>query len=50
MLQTIVVNKMSTADMDGGTIGGAVDFRIPTAFDFATSSSLRVGLHPFVDE
>ncbi|MFT4198928.1 MAG: TonB-dependent receptor [Pseudoxanthomonas sp.] len=41
-LQTIVVNKTSTADMDGDAIGGTIDFRTPTAFDFkeATSGSV----------
>ncbi|MBE1161849.1 TonB-dependent receptor [Dyella acidiphila] len=43
-LQTIVMNKTSTADMDGDAIGGTVDFRTPTAFDFAkdTSGSVQV--------
>ncbi|QNH11071.1 TonB-dependent receptor [Xanthomonas sp. SI] len=41
-LQTIVVNKTSTADMDGDAIGGTIDFRTPTAFDYkqATSGSV----------
>ncbi|MBA4807362.1 MAG: TonB-dependent receptor [Brevundimonas sp.] len=34
-LKTIVVNKNSTADMDGDAIGGTVDFRTPSAFNFA---------------
>lgn len=33
-LKTIVVNKNSTADMDGDAIGGTVDFRTPTAFNY----------------
>ncbi len=33
-LHTIVLNKTSTADMDGDAIGGTVDFRTPSAFDF----------------
>ncbi|MFT4076166.1 MAG: TonB-dependent receptor [Asticcacaulis sp.] len=33
-LKTIVVNKNSTAEMDGDAIGGTVDFRTPTAFNF----------------
>ncbi|CAL4870064.1 Vitamin B12 transporter BtuB (plasmid) [Asticcacaulis sp. MM231] len=33
-LQTIVLNKTSTANMDGDAIGGTIDFRTPTAFDF----------------
>ncbi|ESQ84005.1 hypothetical protein AEAC466_09680 [Asticcacaulis sp. AC466] len=43
-LQTIVVNLTSTADMDGDAIGGTVDFRTPTAFNFSpkTSASLTV--------
>ncbi len=44
-LQTIVVNKTSTADMDGDAIGGTVDFRTPTAYDFnqKTYGSLTAG-------
>ncbi|MEA1648640.1 TonB-dependent receptor [Nitrospirillum sp. BR 11164] len=34
-LNTIVVNKTSKADMDGDAIGGTVDFRTPTAFDYS---------------
>lgn len=34
-LNTIVLNKVSTADMDGDAIGGTVDFRTPTAYDFS---------------
>src|SRR5581483_4717971 len=34
-LKTVVLNKTSRADMDGDAIGGTVDFRTPTAFDFA---------------
>lgn len=33
-LQTIVLNKTSTAEMDGDAIGGTIDFRTPSAFDF----------------
>lgn len=33
-LKTIVVNKNSTAEMDGDAIGGTVDFRTPSAFGF----------------
>jgi TonB-dependent receptor len=33
-LHTIVLNKTSTAEMDGDAIGGTVDFRTPSAFDF----------------
>lgn len=33
-LHTIVLNKTSTADMDGDAIGGTVDFRTPSAFDY----------------
>jgi len=33
-LHTIILNKTSTADMDGDAIGGTVDFRTPSAFDF----------------
>jgi TonB-dependent receptor len=38
-LQTIVVNKTSMADMDGDAIGGTIDFRTPTAFDFKETTS-----------
>jgi len=43
-LQTIVLNKTSTADMDGDAIGGTIDFRTPTAFDIdkPTSGSITV--------
>ncbi|WP_157190057.1 TonB-dependent receptor [Novosphingobium sp. Rr 2-17] len=41
-LNTIVLNKVSTADMDGDAIGGTVDFRTPTAFDFAKSTHFAV--------
>lgn len=33
-LQTIVLNKTSTAAMDGDAIGGTIDYRTPTAFAF----------------
>jgi TonB-dependent receptor len=33
-LKTIVVNKTWGADADGDAIGGIVDFRMPSAFDF----------------
>jgi TonB-dependent receptor len=33
-LHTILLNKTSTADMDGDAIGGTVDFRTPSAFDY----------------
>lgn len=33
-LQAIVVSKTLTPDMDGDAIGGAINFRTPTAFDF----------------
>ena len=33
-LQAITVSKTLTPDMDGDAIGGTVDFRTPTAFDF----------------
>ena len=44
-LQTISINKTSTADMDGDAIGGTVDFRTPNAFDFGgqTHASLTAG-------
>ena len=34
-LKTIILNKTSRADMDGDAIGGTVDFRTPTAFDYS---------------
>lgn len=34
-LQTIVLNKTSQADMLGDAIGGTIDFRTPTAFDYS---------------
>lgn len=37
-LQTIVLNKTSQADMQGDAIGGTIDFRTPSAFDYAASS------------
>ncbi|MDR3438572.1 TonB-dependent receptor [Telmatospirillum sp.] len=36
-LDRIVVTKASTADMDGNAIGGTIDFRSPSAFDFSQS-------------
>ncbi len=33
-VQSIVINKTSTADMNGDAIGGTIDFRMPTAYDF----------------
>jgi len=41
-LQTIVVSKTAMADMQGDFIGGAVDFRTPTAFDFKEDRSVSV--------
>jgi TonB-dependent receptor len=41
-LNTIVLNKVSSADMDGDAIGGTVDFRTPTAFDFDTALHLGI--------
>lgn len=43
-LQTIVMNKTSTADMDGDAIGGTVDFRTPSAYDFAKDTSGSVSV------
>ncbi|WP_414647804.1 TonB-dependent receptor [Dyella sp.] len=43
-LQTIVMNKTSTADMDGDAIGGTVDFRTPSAYDFAKDMSGSVSV------
>lgn len=44
-LQTVVLNKTSSADMDGDAIGGTVDFHTPSAFDFSKdrTASLTVG-------
>ena len=33
-LQTIVLNKTSTAAMDGDAIGGTIDYQTPTAFNY----------------
>ncbi|WP_052172300.1 TonB-dependent receptor, partial [Xanthomonas maliensis] len=38
-LQTIVANKTSTVEMDGDAIGGTLDFRTPTAYDFKSTTS-----------
>ena len=35
VLKTIILNKTSTSDMDGDAIGGTIDFRTPTAFDYS---------------
>ncbi|MCD7098246.1 TonB-dependent receptor [Stenotrophomonas sp. MMGLT7] len=43
-LQTIVLNKTSTAAMDGDAIGGTIDYRTPTAFDFGAHSGGSVSL------
>ncbi|GAA0543930.1 TonB-dependent receptor [Rhizomicrobium palustre] len=43
-LQTIVVSKTAQADMQSDFIGGAVDFRTPTAFDFAGDHSFSMTL------
>ncbi|GBQ54455.1 TonB-dependent receptor [Novacetimonas hansenii NRIC 0243] len=34
-ITSIKVSKSTTADMDGDAIGGAIDIRTPTAFDFS---------------
>jgi TonB-dependent receptor len=46
-LKTIVLNKTSFADMNGDAIGGTVDFRTPTGFDFdsAHTSVMLGGLY-----
>ncbi len=43
-LQTIVLNKTSTADMDGDAIGGTIDFRTPSAFDYKQDTSGSVSV------
>ena len=44
VLKTIILNKTSTADMDGDAIGGTIDFRTPTAFDYNGSmANITVG-------
>jgi TonB-dependent receptor len=44
-LKTIILNKTSRADMDGDAIGGTVDFRTPTAFDYPESfASVTTGV------
>ncbi|MDR6511131.1 TonB-dependent receptor [Novosphingobium capsulatum] len=44
-LQTIIVNKTSQPDMLGDAIGGTIDFRTPSAFDYAADSrgSVTIG-------
>ncbi len=37
-VQTVVLRKTSTPDMNGDAIGGTIDFRTPTAFDFSGRS------------
>jgi TonB-dependent receptor len=37
-MQRIVYNKTVGADMDGDSIGGIIDFRTPTAYDFRQAS------------
>ncbi len=41
-LQTIVLNKTSQPDMLGDAIGGTIDFRTPSAFDY--SDSMRASI------
>ena len=43
-LAAIRVNKTLTPDMDGDAIGGSIDFRTPTAFDFRKDTILRAYL------
>lgn len=43
-LQTIVLNKTSTAAMDGDAIGGTIDYRTPTAFDYSEKSGGSISL------
>ncbi|MBB6254169.1 TonB-dependent receptor [Nitrospirillum iridis] len=33
-IQAVTVNKTPTVDMDGDSVGGTIDIRTPTAFDF----------------
>lgn len=43
-LQTIVLNKTSTAAMDGDAIGGTIDYRTPTAYDYGENSGGSISL------
>lgn len=43
-LNTIVLNKTSRADMNGDAIGGTIDFRTPSAFDFKDTTTGRLTL------
>lgn len=43
-IAAVVVNKTSTADMDGDAIGGTIDFRTPTAFDFDRKTHVGIYL------
>jgi TonB-dependent receptor len=42
-LQRIVIDKSLSADQDGDAIGGVLDFRTPTGFDFATPFHVSLG-------
>ncbi|GAA0543938.1 TonB-dependent receptor [Rhizomicrobium palustre] len=43
-LQTIVVNKTGGADQELDFIGGSIDFRTPTAFDFSADQTFSATL------
>lgn len=43
-LAAVVVSKTSTADMDGDAIGGTIDFRTPSAYDFEKKTHVGVYL------
>lgn len=41
-LHTIVLNKTSRADMNGDAIGGTIDFRTPSAFDYGKDTTVSL--------
>jgi len=52
-LQSVKVSKTLTPDMDGDAIGGTVDFRTPSAFDFqemTMGASVRYSLNDIDDD
>ncbi len=49
-LSQIVVAKSLSADMDGDAIGGVVDFRTPTAFDFSKPDHVAISLNGQVED
>lgn len=48
-ITSVKVSKSTSADMDGDAIGGAIDIRTPTAFDF-TGSLNRISLQGQIND